>query len=214
MADADGISLARDIRAAAGPAAPPLIFLPSIAFNEELDPPTRDLFRAIVPKPIHFSQLFDAMGRVFGETEGTTEPVVAAPVVEPPLGETHPLRILLAEDHPVNQKVALKLLKQMGYRADVASNGLEVLEALGRQTYDVVLMDVQMPLLDGLEAARRIRAEIPEGTQPRIIAMTANAMEGDREKCLDAGMDDYLSKPIRVPQLRGALAQVSPLSIP
>jgi CheY-like chemotaxis protein len=134
--------------------------------------------------------------------------------VEPPLGEVHPLRILLAEDHPVNQKVALKLLKQMGYRADVASNGLEVIEALGRQTYDVVLMDVQMPLLDGLEAARRIRTDLPNLSQPRIIAMTANAMEGDREKCIDAGMDEYLSKPIRVHQLRAALAQVVPLSSP
>jgi CheY-like chemotaxis protein len=214
MADADGIALAREMRNITGRATPPLIFLPSIAFNEQLDPPTRELFRAIVPKPIHFSQLFDAMGEVFGEAVSDAAPAAAATIVEPPLGETHPLRILLAEDHPVNQKVALKLLKQMGYRADVASNGLEVLDALGRQTYDVVLMDVQMPLLDGLEAARRIRAEVPGGTQPRIIAMTANAMEGDREKCLEAGMDEYLSKPIRVPQLRAALAQVSPLSIP
>jgi len=211
MAETDGITLARDIQALPADRRPPLVFLPSISFNDQLDAATRGLFAAVVPKPIHFGQLFDAIGQVFGE-DAPAPGADSAPAAEAPLGEVHPLRILLAEDHPVNQKVALKLLKQMGYRADVASNGLEVLDALSRQKYDVVLMDVQMPLLDGLEAARRIRAEMPERTQPRIIAMTANAMEGDREKCLESGMDEYLSKPIRVPQLRDALAHVSPLS--
>jgi CheY-like chemotaxis protein len=143
------------------------------------------------------------------------QPVPAVPAtrrdtMDRTFGVRHPLRILLAEDHPVNQKVALKLLKQMGYRADVASNGLEVLDALDRQAYDVVLMDVQMPQMDGLEAARRIRAAMADDVRPRIIAMTANAMEGDREKCLEAGMDDYLSKPIRIPALKEALLQAEP----
>ena len=117
----------------------------------------------------------------------------------------HPLRILLAEDNVVNQKLALRLLQQMGYRADLASNGIEAIECVERQTYDVVLMDVQMPEMDGLEASRRITAQVAAGERPRIVAMTANAMQGDREMCLAAGMDDYITKPIRVDQLVEAL---------
>ncbi len=116
-----------------------------------------------------------------------------------------PLRILLAEDNAVNQKLALKLLERMGYRADVAGNGLEALQALTRQHYDLILMDVQMPEMDGLEATRKIRHDFAPERQPRIVAMTANAMQGDREKCLAAGMDDYVSKPIQAKQLRGVL---------
>ncbi|HEY9747498.1 MAG TPA: CHASE domain-containing protein [Allocoleopsis sp.] len=126
------------------------------------------------------------------------------------LAERLPLRILLAEDHLVNQKVALLLLERLGYRADVAANGLEVLESLHRQPYDVVLMDVQMPEMDGLETSRRICQEWPAEARPRIIAMTANAMQGDRQICLDAGMDDYISKPIRPDMLLQALRQCQP----
>ena len=108
----------------------------------------------------------------------------------------------------MNQKLALRLLSQMGYRADVAANGLEAIQALERQPYDVVLMDVQMPDMDGLEATREICARWPGSERPRIIAMTANAMQGDRELCLEAGMDDYLSKPIRVEELVTALQRV------
>jgi signal transduction histidine kinase/ActR/RegA family two-component response regulator len=125
--------------------------------------------------------------------------------LDPEQAAKHPLRILLAEDNAVNQKLALKLLSQMGYNADVAANGVEVLEAVERQTYDLVLMDVQMPELDGLEATRRIVAQRPTGDRPWIVAMTANAMDGDREKCLDAGMMGYISKPIRVNELADAL---------
>ena len=99
----------------------------------------------------------------------------------------HPLRILLAEDNVVNQKLALRILQQMGYRADLASNGLEAVESVRRQTYDVVLMDVQMPEMDGLEASRRITTQWRAAERPRIVAMTANAMQGDREMCLAAG---------------------------
>jgi CheY-like chemotaxis protein len=119
------------------------------------------------------------------------------------------LRILLAEDNVVNQKLALRLLQQMGYRADLASNGIEAVESVERQTYDVVLMDVQMPDMDGLEASRRITAKRPVGERPRIVAMTANAMQGDREECLAAGMDDYVTKPIRVAALVAALERAT-----
>ena len=129
------------------------------------------------------------------------------PQLDPGQAARHPLRILLAEDNVVNQKLALRLLQQMGYRADLASNGIEAIESVQRQTYDVVLMDVQMPEMDGLEASRQINARWQPPERPRIIAMTANAMQGDREMCLAAGMDDYLTKPIRVERLVEALNQ-------
>ena len=122
--------------------------------------------------------------------------------------ERHPLRILLAEDNVVNQKLAMRLLQQMGYRAGLASNGVEAIECCARQPYDVVLMDVQMPEMDGLEASRRITAKWKQHERQRIVAMTANAMQGDREECLAAGMDDYVTKPIRVDALVEALNQV------
>ena len=124
-----------------------------------------------------------------------------------PLGERHPLRILLAEDNAVNQKLALRLLSQMSYGAEVAGDGQQAIDALEGNDFDVVLMDVQMPELDGLEATRRIRARWPDRPL-KIVAMTANAMAGDREACLAAGMDDYLSKPIRAAELTAALERV------
>ena len=130
--------------------------------------------------------------------------------LDPATAEQHPLRILLAEDNVVNQKLALRLLQQMGYGADLACNGMEAIEAVARQPYDVVLMDVQMPEMDGLEATRRIVARRPAGERPRIVAMTANATQGDREACLAAGMDDYLTKPIRIEELIASLARTEP----
>jgi CheY-like chemotaxis protein len=130
--------------------------------------------------------------------------------MDPGLADRHPLRILLAEDNLVNQKLALRLLALMGYRADLACNGVEAIEAIDRQPYDLVLMDVQMPELDGLEASRRIVERWPEGRRPRIVAMTANATQGDREMCIAAGMNGYMTKPIRVEQLIESLTQTSP----
>ena len=130
------------------------------------------------------------------------------------MGLRLPLRILVAEDNVINQQVALSFLERLGYRADVAANGLEVLDSLRRQPYDVVLMDVQMPELDGLEATRRIRqlprAELAAQAQPRIIAMTANAMREDCDICLAAGMDDYVSKPVQVEEIVRALSRCQP----
>src|SRR5262249_19101482 len=125
-----------------------------------------------------------------------------------PLAPLPRLRILVAEDNVVNQKVARLLLKQLGQRADVAANGAETVGALERQDYDVVLMDCQMPEMDGFEATRAIRARIAKQRQPYIIAMTANALEGDREDCLAAGMDECIAKPVDRDRLRALLAGV------
>ena len=135
---------------------------------------------------------------------------------DPNMGQRYPLRILVAEDNAVNQKVALRLLERMGYRADVAANGLEVLAALQRQSYDVVLMDVQMPEMDGVKATQKIRHRdhLDRDKQPYIIAMTAHALKGDRERYLAAGMDDYISKPVQVEELVTALQRCPPLNVP
>ncbi len=120
------------------------------------------------------------------------------------------LRILLAEDNRVNQKLALSMLRKLGYQVDLAINGVEVLQALHRRPYDVVLMDVEMPEMDGLTATRRICQEWSASKRPRIIALTSFALKGDREKCLEAGMDDYVTKPIAFPELLNALEKASP----
>ena len=169
------------------------------------------LFAATLAKPLRQSQLFDVLVHLLGGAAPRASVAAAArkPAVDAALAERHPLRILLAEDNLVNQKLALRLLSQMGYRADVAASGVEAVEALQRQPYDVVLMDVQMPEMDGLEATREIRRRWSDAERPRIVAMTANAMQGDREECLAAGMDDYLTKPIRVDALVGALTHTA-----
>jgi CheY-like chemotaxis protein len=120
------------------------------------------------------------------------------------------LRILLAEDNLLNRKVILEMLKRLGYRADAAADGFEVLQALQRQRYDLILMDVRMPELSGLEAAKQIRKLWPASQQPKIIAITAYALEGDREKCLAAGMDDYISKPVKMEDLDDTLRKYQP----
>ncbi len=226
MPEMDGITLATEIRKHRDERALPLIMFSSLGRRETGADGVN--FAAYLTKPLKQSQLFDALAAVFadGEPATKTKPAVPAKLrIDPEMAARLPLRILLAEDNAVNQKLALRLLSQMGYRADLAGNGLEVIEAVERQRYDVVLMDVQMPEMDGLEATRRIRdlpgfrpsttfrgasQDLAGFQQPRIIAMTANAMQGDREMCLTAGMDDYISKPIRIEELVGALSQCRP----
>ena len=202
MPEMDGLELARRIRASR--AALPLVLFSSLGRREAGD--TESLFAAYLAKPMRQSHLFDTLVNLLAH-ESVAKPLAGpAPAqFDAGMAARHPLRILLAEDNVVNQKLAMRLLQQMGYRADLAANGIEAVESVERQAYDVVLMDVQMPELDGLDATRRICDRFPAERRPRIIAMTANAMQGDREMCLEAGMDDYLTKPIRVDQLVKAL---------
>ncbi|MBC6432667.1 PAS domain S-box protein [Nostoc sp. HG1] len=205
----DGITLARQIRKQPGCQNLPLVILTSLGRLETSSDFNDVQFAASLSKPIKQSQLYDVITRVLAN-----QPIPASishfPLVDPHLAHRLPLRILLAEDTIVNQKVALMMLEKMGYVADVVTNGLEVLKALQKQPYDLVLMDVHMPKMDGLEAARRICQEWGVGFRPHIIAITANAMRGDREVCLAAGMDDYISKPIQLQELAEALSKCPP----
>jgi PAS domain S-box-containing protein len=168
-------------------------------------------FAAYLNKPLKPSQLLDTLVTIFSgqPTHVRRREETGEVRFDPQMGERLPLRILLAEDHPTNQKLALAVLARLSYRADIAGNGLEAIEALERQPYDVVLMDMQMPEMDGLEATRQIRRRWGAQGGPHIIAMTANAMQGDREACLAAGMNDYVSKPIRVNELIAALSRTA-----
>src|SRR5262249_15047891 len=204
MPGMDGVDLAHAIRDHLADRTPPLVLFTSLGRREARA--EGEGFAAYLSKPIKPSQLFDALVSVLPDQPVHVPQRGAARVeFDAEMARRHPLRILLAEDNVVNQKLALRLLAQMGYRADLAANGLEAIEAVERQTYDVVLMDVQMPELDGFEASREINQRWPGERRPRLVAMTANAMQGDRELCLAAGMDDYVAKPIRVDELIAAL---------
>ena len=205
MPDMDGIVLAHEIRRQCGPDIMPLIGLSSV---------TRRMaefevagFRAMLTKPIKQAQLYSVLAQVFSTLPPEPQALLTASPFDVTLGQRLPLRILMAEDLVVNQKLMQILLGKFGYRADTAANGLEVLQALDRQTYDLILMDVQMPEMDGLEASRRIHRDLPPERRPRIVALTANAMREDQEACLAAGMDDYMAKPINPATLRGALTR-------
>jgi signal transduction histidine kinase/CheY-like chemotaxis protein len=213
MPGMDGIALATAIRQLRDAAVLPLVLYSSLGGRETGVTP--GLFDAALMKPLRPSMLLDTLVMIFGSParQVVSPPVQPALEVDPEMAPRRPLRILLAEDIVVNQKLALRYLDKLGYRADVAANGVEAIEALERQPYDVILMDVQMPEMDGLEASRRICARWPRDQRPAIIAMTANAMQGDREMCLAAGMDDYISKPIRVEELMAALRKVQPITM-
>jgi len=159
---------------------------------------------ATLPKPIKHAALHEALLRVFQESR----PVEArgeTPSIDSPMAEHFPARLLIVEDSPINQKVALRMLAKLGYRADTASDGAEAVAALRQVAYDIVLMDVQMPVMDGIEATREIRRSKLAGPQPRIIAMTAGALRGDEARCRAAGMNDYLAKPVALEDLAAVL---------
>jgi len=205
MPGMDGVDLAVALHNLPDHAGLPLLLLSSQLMDETRGREAR--FAAQLLKPTRSLQLHRALVRAVtgvqpARTSGGASP--AAPA--------SPLRVLLVEDNAINQKLALLMLARQGFRADVAANGAEALAALLRASYDIVCMDLQMPVMDGLEATRRIRREIPAERQPRIIAMTADATSEDRKRCLEAGMDDYLSKPVRMDQLATALARCTALA--
>jgi CheY-like chemotaxis protein len=208
MPTMDGITLAREIQNIPEAQTMPLILASSISCS--MSESDRERFAARLVKPIKASQLYDVLATVLGKQIAMESPTAQSAEPASPLSDLEArrqLRVLLAEDNLINQKVALKMLDKLGYRADAVANGKEAIEAFKKIPYDVILMDCQMPEVDGYEATWRIRmCEREEQRKPvRVIAMTANAMQGDREQCLSAGMDDYLGKPVRIAELREVL---------
>ncbi len=209
----EGFKLVKAIRQQSGQKNLPFIIL-TPGHTRELDKQIEELeLVTVLNKPLQPSHLYNLLITIFAEKPIRVQQEFIKDETEVIPEQTKPLRILLAEDNVVNQKVALLMLGELGYRADLAGNGLEVLEALHRQPYDVIFMDVQMPEMDGLTAAEHICLQWNPHSRPYIVAMTANAMQGDRERCLKSGMDNYISKPIRLKELSRALNEYQPGSV-
>jgi two-component system, sensor histidine kinase and response regulator len=214
MPGMDGLQLARSIKDDPATSPTRLILLTSLGMREDAEAVKQASIAAYLTKPVRQSHLYDAIATVMSTPEGSVPEKEAQAITRPRIKARRAAaraRVLVAEDNPVNQKVAVMMLESLGYRADVAGDGLEALEALARVPYAAVLMDVQMPEMDGYEAtaeARR-REERVERRTP-IIAMTANAMEGDRDKALEAGMDDYIPKPVKRNELETVLVRWVP----
>jgi CheY-like chemotaxis protein/HPt (histidine-containing phosphotransfer) domain-containing protein len=212
MPGMDGLQLARAIALQCGKSAPPLVMLSSSALRAG-DPGASEMFAARLSKPVKHSQLFTVLIEV---VHGRRAAAPAAPAqrMDPSLARRYPMRILVVEDSTINQKLAVGMLSKFGYMADLASNGLEAVEMARRNPYDLVFMDLQMPVMDGLEASRRIHSQLPAARMPRIVAMTANAMPSDRQRCIDAGMDDYIAKPILPAGVQALIEKWAPQHAP
>lgn len=217
MPEVDGETLGRWIKADPQLAETQLVMMTSLGLGEHSRRAAEIGFAAYLVKPVKQSRLQEALVMALGKSSGLSTSLLG---IGPPLSQTTPmadrplqsLRILLAEDNPVNQKVALRQLESLGYKADVVANGQEVLDLLQQVRYDLILMDCQMPVMDGYEATRRLRQqERRSGHRTVVIAITANAMQEDRERCLQAGMDDYLSKPVLKEDLQRLLNHWSQL---
>jgi len=210
LPDMEGVTLAEEIRKLPAGRILPILLLSSVRVRGDDTRPQQLGISVFVYKPIRPAQLLDALCRAMSIQLQREKRAPSAPVLDAELARRLPLRLLLADDNPINQKVGTSVLQKLGYRADLANNGLEVLQALEQKPYDVLFLDVQMPEMDGLETARQICRRWPADKRPRIVAMTGNALLGDREKCLEAGMDDYISKPIRLGDLQAALERWGP----
>ncbi len=210
LPDKEGLALAEQIRRQPSGRYVPLLLLSWARPGGDDAHPLPASSSAAIHKPVRPAQLLDALCRALSVRVQREKKPPATPALDHDLSRRLPLRVLLADDNPINQKVGLSVLSKLGYHADMASNGLEVLKALEQKAYDILFLDVQMPEMDGLEAARQICQRWPADKRPRIIAMTGNALLGDREKCLQAGMDDYISKPVRVTELQTALERWGP----
>jgi len=214
MPGMDGVQLAKEIRRLPGGENLPLVLLTSMGVSNNSPEFAGAAFASCLTKPIKPAQLHEVLARAMSDTKllaKKSAPAAAVPA-EASLAERMPLKVLVVDDNGLNQKVAQRLVQQTGYKSEVAANGKLALEALDREPFDLIFMDVQMPEMDGMEATRAIRerqkdpAKFPNyKNQIVIIAMTANAMQGDREKCLAVGMDDYLAKPVRPADVRNIL---------
>jgi signal transduction histidine kinase/CheY-like chemotaxis protein len=209
MPELDGTQLGRQIHAVEGMARLPLVLLSSSLLSTSFGDPAAEDFAVRLLKPIKQSELFNALTTAITNIRTVTKSLPKPKSRDPGFAERFPLRILVAEDNVINQKVATQLLAQLGYTSHVAENGRVALDEARRQPYDIIFMDMQMPEMDGLEAARLIREEIDPDKQPYIIAMTANAMKEDAEMCLASGMNDYLSKPVRSLEIKSALQRAA-----
>jgi CheY-like chemotaxis protein/HPt (histidine-containing phosphotransfer) domain-containing protein len=214
MPEMDGLALGAEIRKLRGADSLPMVLLTSMGLTADTPNSALAPFAACLTKPIRQKQLHDLLVQLAGGSRHEVKRQVPVNKLDGTLAQRLPMRLLLADDNVVNQKVALRLFEQMGYQIDVAGDGLEAIQAVGQQSYDMIFMDVQMPELDGLQATQRIRQSEKEQDQPGcvIIAMTASAMLGDRERCLAAGMDDYLAKPVRPEAVQSALERWGPVT--
>ncbi len=205
MPDTDGYTLARQIRARELFRRIPLVLLSSSIPAKETGVNAAHEFAARLMKPVKQEHLLNALTTALGNAQSNARVSRPPQEADPTMASRFPLKILVAEDNAVNQQVIKRVLLQYGYASDLAVNGKEAIKAVKRQRYDVVFMDVQMPEVDGLEATRRIGEMLASSERPYIVALTANAMKEDREACMAAGMEDYLSKPIRQPEIKAVL---------
>jgi CheY-like chemotaxis protein len=208
LPDADGLQLARNLLAQPALQDKPILLLASRNHINIRQQAAEAGVHAALFKPLKPNDLYAALTlSLGGNSSGGAIVAARANSFDSDLGREHPLKILLAEDNVVNQKVALLLLDRLGYRADVASSGQEAVDAVNRQHYDVSLLDVHMPEMDGIEATRRVFGMLPPAEYPYIVAMTAAAMQEDRERCRQVGMHNFISKPVKVEELVRALLQ-------
>jgi CheY-like chemotaxis protein len=213
MPEMDGLTVASEIGRRADPR-PVIVMLTSVTTEHALRQKAEEYgVKMVLNKPVKPSMLYNTLIEIFQQEQQPQFRITEVDTNGVDINghdnerEFKPYRVLVAEDNIINQKVAIQFLERLGYRSDVVANGMEALEALSRQPYHLVLMDVQMPEMDGLTATREVRKRLPTNRQPCIVAMTANAMKGDRESCLKAGMDDYLSKPVKFDDLKKILTE-------
>jgi CheY-like chemotaxis protein len=209
MPAVDGCQLARQIHSLDKYKELPLILLSSSPPSRGTGISSVDEFAVRLMKPIKQAELFDALRTALGKIKTVTKSLRQNKSFDPAMATRLPLDILVAEDNVINQRVAMGILLQFGYQTDLVVSGKEAVEAVERRKYDLLFMDLQMPYMDGLEATRLICSRMSPSERPYIVAMTANAMKEDRELCLSAGMDDYLSKPIRRDEIKAAIERTA-----
>ncbi len=205
LPEMDGLTLAQLVRRVPGCDATPLLLLTDTRLRSDDTRPGAVGVSLYIYKPIRPAQVFDALVRAVENKPRTDKKSPVTSEFDNTMAGRLPLRLMLADDNIINQKVGVKMLQRLGYRPEVAANGVEALKLLEQQPFDIIFLDVQMPEMDGFEAARRIHAQWPDPRRPRLVAMTGNALKGDREKCLSAGMDDYVAKPVRINELQAVI---------